>query len=354
MKYRDLIAFEPITGVVQIAQAGEMDKARELVSTYVASDRMIEQIRIMVDHLQFDKQIDNHGLLVVGNYGTGKSHLMSVIGAVAENSNLLSAVRNPALGEVLQPIAGRFLVLRMEVPAVTTDLYTIITTKLSDALAHHGIDFEFPPLNQATANKERLMEMMGRFQEKYPDQGFLLVLDELLDYLRGRKEQELTLDLGFLRELGEVTANTRFRVIAGVQEMLFGNPRFQFAADSLRRVQARFEQIHIVRDDVAYVVSERLLKKTEEQKAWIRQYLQRFAPLYPQLSQRLEVFVELFPVHPRFFDVFSQVWLGEKREILRTLTAEIQDLMGVEVDETVPHLITYDRYWRRMMEDSSF
>jgi DNA replication protein DnaC len=28
--------------------------------------------------------MDNKGLLVVGNYGTGKSHLMSVISALAE------------------------------------------------------------------------------------------------------------------------------------------------------------------------------------------------------------------------------------------------------------------------------
>jgi DNA replication protein DnaC len=33
----------------------------------------------MIDQLQMDEVIDNKGVLVVGNYGTGKSHLMSVI-----------------------------------------------------------------------------------------------------------------------------------------------------------------------------------------------------------------------------------------------------------------------------------
>ena len=62
--------------------------------------------------------------------------------------------------------------------------------------------------------------MMSILMKKYPDKGLLLVVDELLDYLRGRKEQELTLDLGFLREVGEIAHNTRFRFIAGIQEML--------------------------------------------------------------------------------------------------------------------------------------
>ena len=55
--------------------------------------------------------------------------------------------------------------------------------------------------------KEMFYEMMELFHEQYPDKGMLLVIDELLDYLRGRKEQELTLDLGFLREIGRYVVN---------------------------------------------------------------------------------------------------------------------------------------------------
>src|SRR5207253_10143199 len=96
----------------------------------------------------------------------------------------------------------------------------------------------------------------------------------LLDYLRSRKQHALILDLGFLREIGEVCKLIRFRFIAGLQESLFDNPKFQFVAESLRRVKDRFEQLRIVRQDVAYVVSERLLTKNDEQKAKIREHLQ--------------------------------------------------------------------------------
>ena len=49
-------------------------------------------------------------------------------------------------------------------------------------------------------------------------------------------------------------------------------------AESLRRVKDRFEQARIVRQDVAFVVSERLLSKTDEQRAKIREHLQKFTP----------------------------------------------------------------------------
>ena len=80
MKYGDLIQFEPIESVVQLRDADEAAAARQLVQTYVISEEMAEKlVNLVVPQLQFDQPMDNKGLLVVGNYGTGKSHLMSVI-----------------------------------------------------------------------------------------------------------------------------------------------------------------------------------------------------------------------------------------------------------------------------------
>lgn len=57
-------------------------KRKKLVSTYVLSDEVAERMtHLVIPQLQFDQAVDNNGLLVVGNYGTGKSHLMLVISA---------------------------------------------------------------------------------------------------------------------------------------------------------------------------------------------------------------------------------------------------------------------------------
>src|SRR5690606_36648343 len=178
----------------------------------------------------------------------------------------------------------------------------------------------------------------------------LLVVDELLDYLRTRKDQDLVLDLGFLREVGEVCKTTRFRFMAGVQESLFDNPRFQFVADSLRRVKDRFEQVRIAREDVAYVVGERLLKKDAKQQALIREHLTKFAPLYGSMNERMDEFVRLFPVHPAYLDTFEQVYVAEKREVLKTLSRAMRELLDREVPEDQPGLIAYDAYWRNLTD----
>ena len=81
MNYADLIQFDPIETVVQLREADRAASARRLVETFVISNRMGEQLAdLVLPQLQFETPADNKGLLVVGNYGTGKSHLMAVCG----------------------------------------------------------------------------------------------------------------------------------------------------------------------------------------------------------------------------------------------------------------------------------
>src|SRR5262249_16280985 len=134
--------------------------------------------------------------------------------------------------------------------------------------------------------KDALTDMMARFEQIYPGKGLLFILDEMLDYLRGRKDAELIQDLAFLREVGEVCANTRFRFMAGVQEAIFDNPRFAGVAESVQRVRHRFEQVRIAKEDVAFVVEQRLLKKDATQRSRIAEHLREFAPLYDGMAER--------------------------------------------------------------------
>ncbi|MGQ9778734.1 MAG: DUF6079 family protein [Bacillota bacterium] len=355
MRYEELVQFEPIETVVQLRDADELAAARRLVSTYVISDEMAERlIGVAIPNLQFERPADNKGLLVVGNYGTGKSHLMSVLSSIAEHAELLSDLGHEELARAAEEIAGKFKVVRTEIGATTMALRDIILAELEEHLAKMGVNYTFPDASQIPNNKRAFEEMMAAFHAVYPDHGLLLVVDELLDYLRTRKDQELILDLGFLREIGEVCRDLRFRFMAGVQEAIFDSTRFAFVAESLRRVKDRFEQILIVRKDVKFVVAERLLKKTGAQQARIREYLMRFAKFYGEMNERMDEFVRLFPVHPDYIETFERITVVEKREVLKTLSLTIKKLLAKEVPEDRPGLIAYDDYWTILRENPSF
>lgn len=353
MKYGDLIQFEQIESVIQLLDAGRPNEAKKLVSTYVISDDMAERIsKLMVPQLSFDDSVDHKGVLIVGNYGTGKSHLMSVLSLVAEDAAYAPMIRHAKVAEAVAPIAGRFKVLRIEVGGLEMPLRQIITQQLERFLEKLGVSYTFPAADQELNNKESFEEMMAAFGERFPNQGVLLVVDEFLEYLQSRRDHELVRDLAILRQIGEVTKHLKFRFVAGVQEAIFDSVRFQHVADSMRRVNERFTQILIDRQDVSFVVSARLLKKTADQQNKIREYLTPFAKFYGSMNERMDEYVRLFPVHPDYLKTFEQIHFTEKRGALKTIEAAMLAILDQDVPTDRPLFISYESFWQTIKTNS--
>lgn len=354
MKYSELVKFEPIESVIQLLDANKADEGRRLVASYVISDAMADRIAdVIFPQLGFDPSVDHKGVLVVGNYGTGKSHLMSVISTVAEDATVASELRNDKVRTAAGTVGGKFQVLRIEISS-RMSLRDILIQELEGWLAGKGVSFKFPPEDKVTQNKTALIEMMDAFEQKFPGQGLLVVVDEMLDYLRSRKDTELVHDLSFLREIGEIAKNTRFRFVGGVQEAIFDSARFASTADSLRRVKDRFQQVLIDRQDISFVVAERLLRKDEHQRDIIRKHLEPFAKFYGNMGDRFEQFVRLFPVHPDYLAIFERIEFAENRNALSTLSAAMKKMLDQDIPADSPGVITYDSFWTDVRTNPAF
>lgn len=352
MRYSDLIQFEPIESVIQLLDANRPDEAKKLVATYVISDDMADRIsKQIIPQMSFDESVDHKGVLIVGNYGTGKSHLMSVLSLVAEDAAYASMIHHPKVAEAATTIAGKYKVHRIEISSQMS-LREIVTQELEHFLAQQGITFSFPPADRVVNNKAAFEEMMAAFAEVHPNQGVMLVVDEFLEFLRSRRDLELVSDLSFLREIGEVSKHLRFRFVAGVQEAIFDSSRFQHVADSLRRVKDRFTQVLLARQDVSFVVAERLLKKSVDQQIKIRDYLTPFAKFYGSMNERMDEYVRLFPVHPDYIGTFERLVFTEKRGALVTLRDQIQAILNSDVPTDRPGLIGYDQFWDTVTANS--
>jgi uncharacterized protein DUF6079 len=143
MKYKELLNFEPITEVVKFSRTSESDYQRTLVKTFVFSDTFKNHlIPLMIRNLDFNYSGESFGLQVVGNYGTGKSHLMSLVSLLAEDATLIDLVKDEKPKKDLKIIAGKFKVLRFEL-GNTESLWEVITFQIENYLKSQGINFSF-------------------------------------------------------------------------------------------------------------------------------------------------------------------------------------------------------------------
>ncbi|HUZ60111.1 MAG TPA: DUF6079 family protein [Hanamia sp.] len=353
MQYKELIQFEPITTVVQLVNAGESAVAENLVKTFVFSKKMQEDIKeVIIKNLSTTPSSETKGIQIVGNYGTGKSHLMSLVSAIAENEGLLKNIQSEELRTGFKSFAGKYKVLRFELSA-NLPLNEILEAYINRFISKIKISFECKP-NPKFGWKEQLKALMAAFEEKYPKHHFLIVIDEMLNYLKGRKAQELYNDLQVLQSFGEACDNSRFKFMFGVQELLYRSPEFQFQASMLQKVEDRYADLIITKEDVAYVVKERLLKKDIHQKEKIREHLLKFAHLFEGINSNLNEFVDLFPVHPNYVSYFEKIRHGKsQREILKVLSVKFGDILDKEVPADNPGLITYDTYWPDLASNPS-
>ena len=95
---------------------------------------------------------DNNGVLVVGTYGTGKSHLMSVLSGIAEHGDLVSEISNPRTQEAARDLAGKFKVVRTEIGTTTMSLRDIVIGELQERLDALGVAFTFLTTSCAPAD----------------------------------------------------------------------------------------------------------------------------------------------------------------------------------------------------------
>ena len=82
-------------------------------------------------------------------------------------------------------------------------LRDILVAELEEHLAALGVPYTFPAMSEVVGYKRAFEEMMAAFHTQYPDHGLLLVVDELLDYLRSRRDQPLILDETFCVKLAK-------------------------------------------------------------------------------------------------------------------------------------------------------
>ena len=346
MKYNELINFEPITEVVKFSETHKDDYQKNLVKTFVFSKTFKDHlIPLMVRNIDFEATGESFGLQVVGNYGTGKSHLMSLVSLIAENAELLPLVQEEKPRSELEKISGKFKVLRFELGG-TDSLWDYVTYKIEDYFTSLGLTFSFDGHGMITY-ADKLKIMMSEFEAKFPDKGFLIVIDEMLAYLKGRSTPDkLNQDLQVLQALGQTCDSSKFKFIFGVQEMIYHSPEFQFASSMLQKVNDRYKDIIITKDDVAFIVKNRLLRKDEHQKQAVKEHLDKYLSLFKDMHGRTQDYIDLFPVHPTYFENFERIRIGKsQREILKTLSNQFKEILDQDIPTDNPGLLTYDKYW---------
>ena len=184
MKYSDQFTLNPIESVIQIERADKKNEAQRLVERFVITPSLGEAIEnVALPQLDFESGVEGKGIFVVGNYGTGKSHVMSFLSVIAEDAGMLQYVSNDDWKPKLERFAGNYKVRRCEIGGTTMNLYQIVAEQLQFLAKSCGFAFTFKDQSQISNVKTEFARFMEEFDVASPGKGVLLIIDEMLHFL---------------------------------------------------------------------------------------------------------------------------------------------------------------------------
>ena len=151
MKYSELIHFEPITEIVRFSDLADERKRENFVRTFVFSDlfkksyipEIVRQLNFTETEILVNGRLqpkEFFGLQIVGSYGTGKSHLMTLFSLIAEDEKYLQYVGEDSAREELEKIAGKYKVLRFELSS-EKELWGIVCYQIDNFLRKIGVNY---------------------------------------------------------------------------------------------------------------------------------------------------------------------------------------------------------------------
>ena len=171
MKYKDLIQFESVDEIIMFDKLGSENYRERLIKSFVFSESFEEFIipRICYE-LDLEATHETKSLQIVGDYGTGKSHLMSLFSIIAEDAHYLEFVKSQKAKNCLKTIAGKYKVIRFEI-AGRQSLWDMLTYRIDRTLEEWGIEYSIFEDNRPTTYYEKLESMLAVFEEAFPNKG---------------------------------------------------------------------------------------------------------------------------------------------------------------------------------------
>ena len=365
MKVSDLITIPQVETVIQVSSLEGMHEdelKRKIVDSFVITENILKTLEAIFFTI---KNKNGCGIIIKGNYGSGKSHLLAFLSAMFRYPSMISNLSKtkPELCSLYDYLKGnKILPLSITLTdySVENSLAEIVTEKISSTLQKAGItgitwdstriisDFNklilpniekkfhdyikshdtvdlksISPSKYSSLIISFLKENSIPFRPFYDYQeifnniddlikdnfpgGIFLMIDELSEFLRARNRGDsVSEDIRFIQFCGEKVKDTRLGIIFAMQESI--EEVADISSDGLNRIKDRYPiKINLTSIHLRELVEKRLLQKKSDVIHFIDDIYLSLVDSFPELKISNDYFRAIYPVHPATFSMLEGI-----------------------------------------------
>lgn len=230
IKIRELINFEKIKDVIDISTDLETkDSSKYLVEKYVISDDMKENLIDISKDLSMPK---HESVQIIGNYGSGKSHLLAFITSVLSDNSLIDYISDENLKmKFKENIKRNFAVVQFELAASDATMAEFFYNNIEEQLLEKyniNIEIENLEINKIQDHRVIIQNIVNKIKDKNPEMGLVIIVDEISDFIKTKdKKEHKNREAQFIRVIGQASKAMDFMFIGAMQENIFSSTEFE-------------------------------------------------------------------------------------------------------------------------------
>lgn len=241
----EVVAVDPVVQLSQVRDAPRTEHFSPELAPLIDNYLVVEGANAAAVHGLISSLSTGGAFLLSGVYGTGKSHLMAVLGLIAEfpEARLRFSERNPGWKPLLQTLPDqRFFTTYIsldEFDPSKFSLETIVAREIAAEAERKG--FSVPT---DTAARGEWLQSLWHAAEEKGFAGIVILLDELAMFLNAKSGEGLNRDASFLQFLAQSTRRVPFLLVGALQRGVEDLQRVDPYA--LMQVRDRFKQTWVL------------------------------------------------------------------------------------------------------------
>lgn len=332
-----LFNYTKIKDVIDIdSDLDKSDLQKELISSYIISSHLERQI---VDFFENLESPQHKAVKIVGNYGSGKSHLIAfLITAIAE-PDYINLIQNQAVKNAANRMQRQHNIVQFELMSGDADLSVWFFQQIKKQLQRkYDIDIQ---LLEDIDHKDKIKNILSQVKAVEPTAALMVVMDEVSDFLQQKPMHLIKRDLQFLRVIAQLCQSEDLMVVTSMQEDIFTNQKFQNISAQESRISERFQNITIHKEDVSKVIAQRIVSKNESQRVSLTAKFQPYTDKIEDIRHNLDQYIDLFPLTPFLLDLFHKLPYFEKRGAIQFAQKELKYVLN----EDFPYFFTFDKIY---------
>ncbi len=318
MKVGDLIYTPPVRTVIRLADLDNSEMRRHMVESFILTNEVSFTISNIIKKIAASS---GEGFFVIGNYGSGKSHLLNVLSLITSDTEARQtfiqtwldngSARSDLPGLLEEVAANKPLVVEISLVEHSNREYLehIILKQIAEKLSSAGLseyETKLPPGLLELTRQEAFNELQQMLNQNGFG-GLILLIDELSEFLRSKENSRVyNEDVRFLQYLGEFAESIPAWIIATMQENIENTG--SLSGELLHKIKDRYPvRFQLTGEHVKEIVSGRLVHKKDEAENSLPRIFEELQSAFNQLPFSRQDFIDLYPVHPATVELLDEL-----------------------------------------------